>query len=176
MRTLTHLVLGATLAATTSASLAGGIPPVPASYPSHQAVGDCLRNSLRERLQDYNETRLALSVVLRHMAEDPAIQPEARARLIGYAANLETMRDHLPPPDPDSDAFRNFDFQLGITLTAMTLFLNTGDPGLTERFVTDRDDPASELGVYLAELESSRQDYMERLALSKQPGQSGCAG
>lgn len=163
----------AVLTATTACCVADGMPPIPADYPSHLQVGECNRQHLSRQLQDYNETRLALSVVLRNMAVDPAIQPHARELLIGYAANLENMRAHLPPPDPDSNEFRNFDFQLGITLTAMTLFLNSEDPGLAERFVADRDNPDSELGLYLVKLDNSRTHYMDELAASRQ---SDCQG
>ena len=173
MNRTSTLITAAILAGTTLCCVADGMPPPPADYPSHRQVGECNRQHLRQQLQEYNEIRLALSDVLRHMAVDPAIQPSARDRLIGYAANLETMRTHLPPPDPDSAEFRNFDFQLGITLTAMTLFLNSEDPGLSRRFVADRDNPNSELGIYLTRLDDSRKHYMDELATSRQ---SDCHG
>lgn len=169
MKTLSNIILSVALIVPTYASLAFELPPVPDDYPSHMKVGNCSREQLRHQLQDYNETRLALSAVLRQFAVDPAIQPDSRDRLIGYAANLEDKLEHLPPPNPDSDAFRNFDFHLGMTLTAIALFLNSEDPVLTERFVADRDDPDSELGIYLTELNSSRQRYEDRLATSRQP-------
>lgn len=98
--------------------------------------------------------------------------PIARERLIGYAKNMEDMRKRLPPPDPDSNEFRNFDFQLGMTLASMTLFLNTEDAYLAERFITDRDNPKSELGMYLTRLEGSRQIYMD--GLEQASHQSDC--
>lgn len=165
MRILNAFLTAGCLAGSLSA-VADGMPPVPDDYPSHTAVGSCNQQALSERLQRYNETRLALAGVLRHLAEEPHTAQPAKARLLGYADNLDAMRQRLPAPDPDSDAFRNFDFQLGITLTSMTLFLNTEDAHLTRRFVRDRDDPGSELGVYLARLDESRRQYMDHLAQS----------
>lgn len=173
MRTLFSVLVGVTLAGPAATCRADGMPPIPDDHPSHLEVGKCNQERVRQQLQDYNETRLALSTVLRHMANDPVVEPLTRERLIGYAANLENMHRQLPPPDPDSTEFRNFDFRLGITLTSMTLFLNTEDPGLTQRFVAERDNPHSELGIYLAKLDTSRTQYLDGLAASRQ---SDCQG
>ena len=173
MHTLPKLLLGILLCAASLPGATDGMPPIPDDYPSHLNVGECSQDKLEEKLQHYNETRLALSEVLRHMADDQAMQPSARARLIGYAEHLEDMRKHLPPPDPDSNEFRNFDFQLGMTLTSMAVFLNTEDTDLAERFTTDREDPGSELGMYLARLEGSRQHYMQGLDQASQQPECG---
>lgn len=148
-------------------SHADGIPPVPADYPSHVQVGDCTRAGLEGRLQAYNETRLELAAVLRKLADEADASPAATMRLRGYAESLDEMRDQIPAPDPDSDAFRNFDFRLGIMLTSMTLFLNTADEKLTRRFEQDRDDPNSALGLYLVHLEQTRSAYMDGLTASR---------
>ena len=149
------------------AACADGLPPVPPDYPSHQRVGSCDQDAPRERLQDYNETRLQLASILRALASEHEAAPDARDRLAGYADNLDAMRHELPEPDPDSPDFRNFDFRLGIMLTSMTLFLNTEDEHLAARFVRDRDDPDSTLGRYLARLDQSRSAYMDRLAIAQ---------
>lgn len=148
-------------------ALADGMPPVPADYPSHVTVGECNRETVRQRLQEYNETRLAIAEVLRDMAKDQKLKDMSRQQLLGYADGFDQMRRDLPAPDPDSNEFRNFDFQLGIRITAMTLFLNSADENLAHRFTTDRDNPNSELGTYLARLEKSRLDYTQGLAASK---------
>lgn len=147
---------------------ADGRPDVPEDYPSHKRIGSCNQGTLSRHLQHYNETRLDVADVLRHMADDQETSPKARSQLLGYAENLDQMRRQLPPPNPDSNEFQNFDFQLGITLTSMTLFLNTEDEQLAQRFVSDRDDPDSELGIYLVRLEDSRMRYMDRLAESRE--------
>lgn len=146
-----------------AATHADGMPAVPSDYPSHQRIGSCEQETLRERLQAYNETRLQLAGIIRNLADEPGAAPDARARLVGYADNLDAMRQQLPAPDPDSDDFRNFDFRLGIVLTSMTLFLNTEDEHLSARFIRDRDNPQSELGRYLTRLDHSRSQYMEKL-------------
>lgn len=168
MRCATLLALAGLLASVHVG--ADGMPPVPKDYPSHKLAGNCYQASLGRQLQSYNITRLQLADIMRHMADEPAAAPAAKDRLLGYADNLDGMRDHLPPPDPDSHEFRNFDFQLGITLTAMTLFLNTEDEHITRRFTRERDDPQSELGLYLVRLEQTREQYMHELAASRETG------
>lgn len=169
----TGMILGVAALLLSSAITADGMPPVPADYPSHKNVGACNEKLLRERLQHYNETRLQLADVLRGLADEPKTAQLAKTRLLGYADNLDGMRTHMPPPNPDSTEFRNFDFQLGITLTSMTLFLNTEDEHLAQRFIRDRDNPNSELGIYLARLDDSRKQYMDRL---ESPGAGNCRG
>ena len=147
---------------------ADALPVVPDDYPSHAALGDCDLTALRERLRDYNQTRLEVAPVLRRMAlGDPSIRGESRDELLKFAASLDEMRQRLPEPDPDSTEFRNFDFRLGLTFTALAVYLNTEDEQLSARFVTDRDDPDSELGRYLARLDLSRQHYIEDLEAVK---------
>lgn len=155
------------LACTTVNAQADVRAEIPADYPSHKKMGSCQRQALSEHLQHYNETRLDVASVLRHMADEKKASTASRERLIGYAANLENMRQDLPPPDPDSKVFQNFDFQLGITLTSMTLFLNTEDEHLAQRFISDRDNPDSRLGQYLTRLEDSRKSYMDLLASAR---------
>lgn len=162
-----RMLLLAGLLACAGVTCADGLPPVPPDYPSHQRAGSCDQATLRERLQAYNETRLQLAAVLRDLASEPTAARYARDRLAGYADNLDAMRRSLPEPDPDSADFRNFDFRLGIMLTSMTLFLNTEDEHLAARFVRDRDNPASELGRYLARLDRSRSAYMDKLAAAQ---------
>ncbi len=146
---------------------ADGMPSIPSDYPSHSAVGGCKMTRVRQQLNSYNQERLALSVILRHLAEDPAVSAKARARLLEYAESLDTMRLHLPEPDPDSDAFRNFDFRLGMTLTSMLVFINTEDPVLAQRFAAERDNPHSELGLYIAGLDVRRNAYLDGLAAAR---------
>lgn len=147
--------------------LADGLPAVPSDYPSHERVGSCNQHDLGERLHAYNETRLQLAEILRDMAMEPSASAAARSRLNSYAENLDNMRFNLPTPNPDSAAFRNFDFRLGMVLTSITLFLNTEDEHLAARFIHDRDDPNSPLGRYLVRLEHSRTTYMDKLAASQ---------
>lgn len=144
-------------------------PQLPDNYPSHYAPSGCeASGDLSERLHHYNIQRLELAKILRHFADDQSISPKAQQRLKDYAKNLDRMRANLPEPDPDTDEFRNFDFQLGIALTSMTLFLNIEDENLSERFKRDRDNPESALGDYLVELEKSRNQYFDELTESKQ--------
>lgn len=144
-------------------------PPVPADYPSHRGVAECQRQALAAKLQLYNQARLDLGEVLRHLADDPAIGTGERQRLRGYADTLDQMRSQLPPADPDDERFREFDFHLGLVLTSITLFLNTEDDALTARFDAAHADPDSELNHYLVRLESDRLDYMHALDDGKAP-------
>lgn len=146
-----------------AAPAAADLPPPPPDYPSHRDAGVCNQQQLRQELSAYNHERLRLAEVLRHLATVEPLQPATHERLLGYAAHLDEMRQKLPDPDPDSNAFRNFDFQLGMTLTAIALFLNSADDQLAALFTAERDDPASHLGRYLAELEVSRATYMDHL-------------
>ena len=153
-------------------ALAGGAvadigSDVPADYPSHVGIGDCNLHDVRAKLQDYNHRRLEIAAVLRHIAEDQPMAAETQRELLGYAANLEELRTRLPDPDPDSNAFRNFDLRLGLTFTSIALFLNSNDEQLSERFFRDRDDPNSELGKYLARLDLSRQQYLDGLQVAR---------
>lgn len=160
----TGLSIGVFCVAFNTAAVADGMPDIPSDYPSHRQIGECNMNRVRQQLSAYNEDRLALSIIIRHLAEDQGINAEARERLLGFASSLDTMRSHLPDPNPDSDEFRNFDFRLGMTLTSMLIFINTSDPILTTRFTEARDNPASELGVYLTKLDASRTTYLDGLA------------
>lgn len=163
MRMFNLLPIACLLIAATTAT-ADALPAVPDDYPSHAALGDCNLDGLRARLRDYNRTRLDVAPVLRRMAiDDPSIGDKSRAELLKFATNLDEMRQSLPEPDPDSTEFRNFDFHLGLTFTALAVYLNTEDEQLSARFVADRGNPESELGRYLARLESSRQHYMDDL-------------
>jgi hypothetical protein len=147
---------------------AHGLPSAPPDYPSHQRVGLCNQEVVQARLQAYNEVRLQLAAILRDIANEPGAAPGARSRLTGYADYLDAMRRELPAPDPDSPAFRNFDFRLGITLTSMTLFLNTEDEKLAARFTRDRNNPDSALGRYLIRLDQSRSAYTDGLAAAQE--------
>jgi hypothetical protein len=159
------LLLVAGLLAGSNAT-ADAIPPVPADYPSHKMAGNCNQKVLGDRLQHYNETRLQVADVIRHLAQEPKTAEPAKVRLLSYADNFDDMRKRMPAPNPDSPEFQNFDFQLGFALTSMVLFLNTEDEHLAERFFRDRDNPDSELGIYLARLDESRKRYMDHLALT----------
>lgn len=162
-----RILLSALLLAAATA-LADGGAKVPPDYPSHAGLGDCDLEALRERLRDYNQTRLDVAPVLRRMAiADASIRRETRDGLLTFAANLDAMRQRLPDPDPDSTAFRNFDFHLGLTFTALVVYLNTQDEQLSARFVADRDNPDSELGRYLSRLDLSRRHYMDDLEAAK---------
>lgn len=168
MRRYIELGIAGLIAITSSHAIADARPEVPQNYPSHMEISGCSLETLSEHLQHYNVTRLELAGILRHLADDKSISPKAKNQLQGYAKNLDRMRQNLPEPNPDSDDFRNFDFQLGIALTSMTLFLNIEDENLTKRFVSERDNPESILGVYLTQLEDSRKQYMDGLSESKE--------
>jgi hypothetical protein len=151
--------------AITGPCLAHGLPEVPADYPSHNGVGECNRPMLRASLSDYNLTRLDVASVMRHLAEgDASLSAKTRSELIRFANSLDEMRKHLPDPNPDSDEFRNFDFHLGLTFSALVVYLNTTEDHLTERFASDRDDPNTELAQYLTRLDHAREAYTHHLA------------
>lgn len=164
-----------TLLLTTTLSLAlpgaafsdSSIPPVPPDYPSHKATSECGTPQelaqLQQSLSRYNVTRLEVAAVLRKMADKYALEGDARDGLLSFAQSFEQMQQHLPAPDPDSDEFRNFDFKLGLSFAALNVFLNTRDEALARHFFDDRKDPDSDLGLYLASLDSSRDSYMSSL-------------
>lgn len=143
------------------------LPPVPENYPSHVSVDGCSKRSLRAKLQAYNHTRLDVAKVLRGFADKQPMSADARLKLIGFADNLDEMRARLPDPDPDSTAFQNFDFRMGLAFSSINLFLNTEDERLTQRFFADRDDPNSQLGRYLARLDLIRQQYFDGLEAAR---------
>jgi len=150
---------------------------VPGNYPSHAATARCgdLKsvNLLGEELNQYNLIRVRIGHVLRILAEDYNLDGPARERLLGFADNFDDMGRHMPPADPDSDTFRNFDFRLGIAFSALTVFLHTGSDELAQRFYRDRDNPDSVLGRYLAELTERRETYMTSLKAAKAGGGKG---
>ena len=160
-------------------SYADGIPPVPKDYPSHKALGNCYTTQqikeIRQQLAEYNVTRVRVSTVLRAMSAKYKLSDDTRNRLLGFAESFEKMEQNMPEPDPDSDYFRNFDFQLGLSFTALTVFLNTNEE-TAEQFTNDRNNSSSDLGIYLAELDTSREVYMSSLkpVNSEQGNDSAC--
>lgn len=177
------IAAGMSLSLYSAASAHEGRPQVPADYPSHLRALDCGSSanlqSLRDKLDDYNLIRLQVATVLRTFADKYELSGPTRKNLLAFAQNFEQMQEHLPDPDPDSDAFRNFDFKVGLAFTALTVFLNTEDESLAGHFYSDRENPGSELGVYLAALDNSRNDYMTALAhVNSTPADSGvsCEG
>lgn len=167
------------LMAYSTSSYADGIPPVPKDYPSHKALGNCYTTQqikeIRQQLAEYNVTRVKVSTVLRTMSEKYKLSDDTRLRLLGFAESFEKMEQNMPEPDPDSDYFRNFDFQLGLSFTALTVFLNTNEETAAQ-FTDDRNNSNSDLGVYLAELDNSREIYMSSLkpVSSQQGSNSEC--
>ena len=167
------------LMAYSTSSYADGIPPVPKDYPSHKALGNCYTTQqikeIRQQLAEYNVTRVKVSTVLRTMSEKYKLSDDTRLRLLGFAESFEKMEKNMPEPDPDSDYFRNFDFQLGLSFTALTVFLNTNEETAAQ-FTDDRNNSNSDLGVYLAELDNSREIYMSSLkpVSSQQGSNSEC--
>lgn len=168
MRIYTLLITSClyTLMAFSGSCYADGIPEVPKDYPSHKALGKCYTTQqielIREQLNKYNVTRLEVSDVLRKLADKYKLTGETRNRLLGFAGSFELMKKELPSPDPDSDDFRNFDFKLGLAFTSLTVFLNSNED-TAQSFYDDRDNKGSELGIYLAELDTSRDVYMSSL-------------
>jgi hypothetical protein len=149
-------------------------PPVPSDYPSHREVGKCVsQGTLREGLQAYNVARLEVAGLLRSLSEEDGIAETSRTQLLAYADQFDDMRHRLPPPDPDSDEFRNFDFQIGLAFASMAVFLNTQDEALAERFMRDRTQPSSAVGQYLSHLETRRVRYASDLDRAKS---ADCAG
>ena len=130
-----------------------------------QPIDNCNKLEVQQHLAHYNNTRLDLTKVLQQIADTQTMSDPARKLLLGYIDTLDNMRANLPEPDPDSSAFKNFDFTLGLTLTSVTLFLHDNDEQLTQRFMADRDNPNSELGQYLIRLDKSRTAYTDNLAL-----------
>jgi len=145
---------------------ADGIPPVPKDYPSHKALGNCYTSKqikeIQQQLAEYNITRVKVSTVLRLMADKYKLSEVSHQKLIGFAESFETMEKEIPDPDPDSDNFRNFDFKLGLAFTALTVFLNTNTE-TGAKFYDDRNNANSDLGLYLAKLDNSREIYMSSL-------------
>lgn len=144
---------------------------LPAAHDSH--AGSLLHagctdatsvHQLSENLNRYNQTRVGVSEVLRTLADDYHLEGPVRERMLGFAANFANMGQHLPPPDPDSSDFHNFDFQVGLAFTALTVFLHTNNDELAQHFYTDRDNPDSELAHYLKDLDQRRETYMANLA------------
>ena len=167
------------LLAYSTSSYADGIPPVPKDYPSHKALGNCYTTQqikeIRQQLAEYNVTRVKVSTVLRAMSEKYKLTDDTRQSLLGFAESFEKMEKNMPAPDPDSDNFRNFDFQLGLSFTALTVFLNTNDE-TSAQFTDDRNNSSSDLGLYLTELDSSREIYTSSLkpVSSQQSSNPGC--
>lgn len=141
---------------------------IPDDYPDHtpKTVGCTQPESiieLQKNLQDYNVTRVQVADVLYNMADSYNLNAEVNERLLGFAELFEEMSTELPQPDPSTDAFRNFDFKLGLSLTAVTVYLNTGDESLTRQFQADQINPDSKLGTYLTRLDHSRETYTNGL-------------
>lgn len=140
---------------------------VPDDYPTHKQTADCTGPvgfaDLQQKLHEYNVTRVEVGDVLHSMADSYNLDAEVREDLLGFAEFFDKMGKDMPQPDPDSDEFRNFDFKFGLSLTAVTVFLNTRDESLTRRFHADQHDPGSVLGRYLAELDLSRDAYLAEL-------------
>lgn len=162
------------LMAFSTSSYADVIPEVPRDYPSHNALGKCYSTQqieqIKLQLADYNTTRVEVSSVLRIMAHKYKLTGDSLERLLGFAKSFEQMEKELPAPDPDSDEFRNFDFKLGMKFTSLAIFLNTNKE-TAKHFYDDRSDANSELSMYLAELDDSREIYMSSLKpVSNQPG------
>lgn len=165
---------------TAALSLAAGLafahepPPVPTDYPSHRQIGSCTSQAtLREGLQAYNVARLEVADVLRNLSTEDGIAEDSRTQLLAYADQFDDMRRRMPDPDPDSNEFRNFDFQIGLAFASMAVFLNTKDQALADRFFRERDRPASNVGRYLAHLERSRVRYTSELDRARS---ADCAG
>lgn len=155
-------------------SYGDGIPEVPKDYPSHKALGKCYTaqqiKQIQQQLAEYNVSRVEVSSVLRIMAHKYKLSGDSLERLLGYAESFEQMEKDLPAPDPDSDEFRNFDFKLGLAFTSLAIFLNTNEE-TAEHFYDDRNNANSELGIYLSDLDNSREVYMSSLKpVSSQPG------
>ena len=140
---------------------------VPDNYPSHKPSSDCTEPvgiaGLQQKLREYNISRIEVGNVLQAMADNYNLEDDVREGLLGFAEHFEQMGKDLPNPDPDSEEFRNFDFKIGLTLTAVMVYLNTRDNSLTEQFHTDQKDPYSILGRYLTELDLSRDAYLAKL-------------
>jgi hypothetical protein len=141
---------------------------VPEDYPDHtQHTEGCKQPvnivDLQTRLHDYNVARVQVADVLYNMAESYNLDTEVSDRLLSFAALFRKMGAELPQPDPGSDEFRNFDFKLGLSLTAVTVFLNSRDESLTRQFKADQNNPDSNLGIYLTRLDDSRESYTSGL-------------
>ena len=148
--------------------------PVPDDYPSHNQATGCTTD-LQQKLQAYNVTRVQVGDVLHNMADNYKLEAKVREGLQDFAENLTQMGKELPQPDPDSDEFRNFDFKFGLALTAVTVYLNTRDESLTRQFQSDQHNPDSVLGVYLTELDLTREAYMTGLDASSSRKTSACS-
>lgn len=150
------LKLSASLLVTASLINPGALSAASQSRTAHKTCDNVKHHQM---LGAYNQTRLDLSKVLQHMADTQPMAADTRVLLTGYIDNLEQKRQQMPEPDPESDAFKNFDFSLGLTLTSVTLFLHSRDEQLKQRFLNDRDNPNSQLGQYLMTLNKSREAY-----------------
>jgi hypothetical protein len=163
MRIATRFVV-ITLCSVMHTTVLAHMDSVPDDYPSHEQATDCTGpgsiEDLQKRLQEYNISRVQVSEVLYSMADSYKLEGEVREGLVGFAEHFKKMGTELPAPDPGSDEFRNFDFEFGLSLTAVTVYLNTRDESLTEQFQADQKNPDSELGTYLATLDVSRDAYL----------------
>lgn len=139
-------------------------PPIFESSPNK--FNDCYSSTQQEQVKEdlttYNIKRTEVANVLRTMSDKYQLTDESRKKLLNFAATFDRLGSNLPEPDPYSNEFQNFDFTIGLSLTALTFFLNT-NKDITESFSLDRENAESELGLYLADLDKSREKYLSSL-------------
>ncbi|MDZ7754203.1 MAG: hypothetical protein U5S82_21845 [Gammaproteobacteria bacterium] len=170
-----HTLLAALLAgATTGLVWADVAPRLPADYPSHRLAGECdkgswltRRQSLEQHLDAYNHTRLEVAAMLRQIVAEYDLEAATRQHLLSFAQTFEEMAAAMPAPDPDSNAFRNFDFRLGLSFAAVAAYLNDNE-ALAARFHADRLEPETTVGRYLARLDLSRDTYEASLERARE--------
>lgn len=161
-------------------------PGVPDDYPSHMVVKDCAdgsistispdaRQLLGDLLQDYTELRLGIADVLRKLSDNYQLNDEQRKRMQGYVATFESLADTMPPAYPDSDEFQNFDFKMGMSFMSLLYYINE-DEQTAKQFYSDRDDPQSIVGEYIAIVDASRSAYEDALQTVRKAACSGPLG
>ncbi|MFK8067730.1 MAG: hypothetical protein AB8D52_05755 [Gammaproteobacteria bacterium] len=163
MRKCARILIISLFVLTNYAAQADG-PPIIESTPDkfsncHTSIQ---QENVKKDLTTYNIKRTEVANVLRILSDKYQLKGKSREKLLDFAATFDRLGGDLPEPDPYSSEFQNFDFTLGLSLTALTLFLNTNED-ITESFSLDRDNAESELGLYLADLNKCREKYQSSL-------------
>jgi hypothetical protein len=118
---------------------------------------------MEEALDAYNHSRVGIGAMLRKVATEFDLEGEERSQVLAFATTFDQLAGQVPEPDPASEAFRNFDYRVGMSFAAVAVYLNAHD-ALSEQFHRGRKDPESTVGRYLAGLDARRQAYNDLVA------------
>jgi hypothetical protein len=118
---------------------------------------------MEEALDAYNHSRVAIGAMLRELSTEFDLEGEEQRQVLAFATTFDELARQVPDPRPDSEAFRNFDYRVGMSFAAVAVYLNAHD-ALSAQFHRSRKDPESTVGRYLAGLDARRQAYSDLLA------------